>query len=357
MKMPTFKDLVGTGYSDVTLFSSITRRRYFYQHQAGQSEIRDTLSHYETQRSGVEHSPKNIMVVSGSLRGFSLTVDTLFPKGVTFFEIVPTYPLLSGYLHYVTSRRNIYHTKKIYPNDRTNYIVTLDEVLPHVAENSVFVLTNPNNPTGLYFRFMEKFVATCVEKNAYVIIDEANDIPHNSGAYASQKLGNIHDNVIRIRSFSKTNFFAGFRLGYIVSGEKTISVLANRYAFSDGNAPVVLNDVIAELYKNSSEWESELSRTVREKVEFAIACLSNHSEIEHIIMPEASYYLFLKIRKPISSWQLFLLLLEQGVNVVPGILFGIDNNAPWIRICCAREYDYLKEALAALVSTISSLKI
>ena len=355
MKMPSHHDFSDSEDLDDSMVSSIASYRYFYQPQAGMLRVREALAHYETQKTGLQHRPQNIMMTSGALRGFSLAVDTLFPQGTTFIEIAPTYPLLSGYLRIISHREN-HHVMKIYPSDETDFIINLDELLPFVAENKVFVLTNPNNPTGLYFGFLKELLDICIDKKAYVIIDEANDIPH--GGNVSSLLHEsirLHDRIIRIRSFSKNNFIAGFRLGYIVSGEKTISILSNRYAFSDGNAPTVLNDAIITQYKNPVKWERELSRVAKQKVEFAVSRLSVCSDVEHIILPDAGYYLFVRFRKQLTSWDLFLSLLEQGVNVVPGTLFGIDNNTPWIRICCAREYGYLEESLGVVVSTISAL--
>ena len=75
----------------------------------------------------------------------------------------------------------------------------------------------------------------------------------------------------------------------------------------------------------------------------------------HIINPEACYYIFLKTDYRGGSWRLFRYLLQKGVNVVPGVLFGIDEREPWIRIGCGHEDDTLDRGLARLEQALSAL--
>ncbi|GET39391.1 pyridoxal phosphate-dependent aminotransferase [Microseira wollei] len=323
-----------------------------YQHQAGDKYVREAFSKFEAERTGIAYTAENIMLVSGAIRGFSLVLDCLVKDGTRVVEIVPTYPLCSGQARNILERRGG-AVATVVPKDTNTFQITFDEIKPYIQPSTIIYLTNPNNPTGLYLPndVLSKIVTTCENEGAYLIIDQACDIPLASIADDRTYLDS--PSVIRILSLSKTYLLAGFRLGYVVANPQPIEIFSNAFSFADGNAPCVANKAIIK-YLNNSQLMPLFSKVSRYKVELALHRLTKCSSIIDFIKPEACFYIFLKLGYPRSSWLLFKQLVSRGVNVVPGCLFGVREGC-WIRVCCGREDDVLIDYLDKLSQALDTL--
>jgi aspartate/methionine/tyrosine aminotransferase len=324
-----------------------------YQPQAGHLQVREAIAAYEAQRTGLAYTRDNVMLVAGAIRGFSLAIDCLTDPRTSLVELVPTYPLLSGYARYAAHQLGCRLTS-IKPGDTLDFSPQSDELLSRLDSHSVFYLTDPSNPTGRYITvpFLTQCASLCEELGAFMIVDQSCDIPfeHDESRYHWA----ANRSVIRIRSFSKDLLLAGFRTGYIIASPELIEMFSRRYAFSDGNAPVTVNEAILQ-YVKTPNLMSEISKVVHARVKSTFKELALCPRIEHLISPEACYYILVKIDYPGTSWNLFDYLLRSGVNVVPGVLFGIDDHEPWIRICCARTDEVLISGLARLKQALINL--
>jgi aspartate aminotransferase len=326
-----------------------------YQHQAGQQHLRKVIAQYERKRTGISYTKDNIMLVSGGLRGFSIVAESLAKtkKDTHFVGIVPTYPLLAGEVCNISETFGCKQPSAILPNDRNAFQITFEEVDRYIEPNTALYLTNPNNPTGRYVPsdVMLKIIKKCEEVNAHIILDQACDLPLTQSV--DKNVWSDSPVIIRVISLSKTYLLAGYRLGYIVAHPDKITKLAKDYAFSDGNAPCVANKAIIK-YLNNDRLGPFISSVSHRKVKLTLDLLADFDTVTNIIEPEACYYVFLKVNTSMCSWCIFQALLEQGVNIVPGCLFGIHKE-PWIRICCGREDEVLFDHLDKLKKALCKL--
>jgi aminotransferase len=323
-----------------------------YQHQAGDKDLRKAFAKFESDRTKIEYTYENIMLVSGALRGFSVALDCLGNNETSFVEIVPTYPLCSGQVRNILEKRGGSLTT-ITPKDTDTFQITFDEIKPHIKPSAIIYLTYPNNPTGLYLPedLLHRLIKTCEQEGAYLILDQACDIPLTVPSDHQTYLDS--PSVIRILSLAKTYLLAGVRIGYIVADTHLIKKFSNSFSFSDGNAPCIANETIIN-YLNNPQLMPFISQVTRHKVELSLKKLEACHSIINIIKPEACFYIFLKIRYPKDSWSLFKELVSKGINVLPGCLFGVDTE-PWIRICCGREDPVLLDHLDKLINALDSL--
>jgi len=111
----------------------------------------------------------------------------------------------------------------------------LDEDFKLVAEDYAkpcggIVIPNPNAPTGVAepVEFFEKIVAAHPE--CVVIIDEAYV---DFGSESCMSLTSKYDNVLVVRTFSKSRAMAGNRIGYAVGNKELIKYLTDcKFAFN-----------------------------------------------------------------------------------------------------------------------------
>ena len=94
--------------------------------------------------------------------------------------------------------------------------------LDRAGEFEVFIIVNPNNPTGIYIKNLSNLIKNFPQ--TIFIIDEAYidfliyDEP--------ERLLNF-ENVILLRSLTKFFHLSGARIGYVISNEKIIEALKN----------------------------------------------------------------------------------------------------------------------------------
>ncbi len=93
--------------------------------------------------------------------------------------------------------------------------------MPDGYEASVFFLTNPNAPTGMLFP--KKKIETFIQSfSGVVVIDEAYV---DFASEDCMELATKYDNVIVVRTLSKSYALAGIRFGYCVGSKELIDAL------------------------------------------------------------------------------------------------------------------------------------
>lgn len=361
-RTPGWIDL-GMGMPPIDLFAPLLAvepalvsglsQRADYQPQHGLLDVRAAIAAHEQRHTGKNYTADHVMLVSGALRGFSLVLDTIVETGTKLVEIVPTYPLLAGHARDVCTKRDCTITT-ITPHDRANWKITADEVLPYINSQTIVYATYPNNPTGQYIdsHVLATIAEACSRCGSYLLIDQTCDSwMHNQP--------NTYDwvhypAVIRVNGFSKNFLLAGLRTGYIIANPQIIQRCAGRYTFSDGNAPTIVNPAIVECLRTPSllPFITEVTGSL---VGMALAYVAECPSVQQIITPESCFYIFLKVKYDAGSWQLFERLLQGGVNIVPGVLFGVPDKEAWIRICCARHPEELDAGMVQLQSLLGAL--
>jgi aspartate/methionine/tyrosine aminotransferase len=206
MGMPLPKSVYPTNFLLQELIEGLNIRSE-YQPQLGSDDIRSAIAMYETAKTGIAYNKNNIMITNGALRGFSLFVDEFSSSETTYFEFLPSYPLLKGYVESTILKQGG-KIVRIECDVNNNLFFDHYSILSSLDKNSIIFLTNPNNPTGQYYpsNLLEKIISRSSETRCYVVIDESCDIPYNPSTTQFKS-----PNVIRIRSFSKDLLLAGVR--------------------------------------------------------------------------------------------------------------------------------------------------
>jgi histidinol-phosphate aminotransferase len=108
------------------------------------------------------------------------------------------------------------------------YKVDLDGILAAITNHTKIIwLCNPNNPTGTIFtqKQLEQFL-DAVPEHIVVVLDEAYyDYVVEEGYPDSVSLLHKYENIIILRTFSKLDGLAGFRLGYGIANETLLNTL------------------------------------------------------------------------------------------------------------------------------------
>lgn len=163
-------------------------------------------------RIGERHNvdPDRVTVANGSCEVLLAAAEALLEPGA---EIVYSWPAFSMYpiLAAMSGAREI--RVPLAPGEIHNLEAMLVEI---TAATQLVLVCNPNNPTGTYLPFAD--VAAFVERvpdHVTVILDEAYiEFQTGDDPDASVALLEDHDNVVLLRTFSKSHSLAGLRVGY-----------------------------------------------------------------------------------------------------------------------------------------------
>lgn len=169
----------------------------------------------------------------------------------------------------------------------------------------ILYLDSPNNPTG--FQFKKEEIAELIKKfNGIVIIDEAY------GEFSDYSVANMtkrFDNLVVVRTFSKTFGLAGLRVGYVVANKKFIDVFTRVLQY-----PYPLNTIAIEAGILALQKLNQVNETIEiiKQERSRIIKKLRESKAFEVFDSKANFVLF-DARG--ADKRIYTALLEQGISI------------------------------------------
>lgn len=177
-----------------------------------------------------------------------------------------------------------------------------------IRPNGGVILPNPNAPTGIYEDLdgIEKIIKA--NQDVIVIIDEAYiDFAGPSAAELLDK----YENLLVVRTFSKSHSLAGMRIGYALGSETLVHYLNNtKYSFNSytlNTAAIVCGAASLQDKTYFIQCRDRIIST-REKTGRAL------QELGFAVLPSQANFVFARHGK-YDAKELFAMLKEQGIYV------------------------------------------
>lgn len=162
-------------------------------------------------------SPENLIFGNGSFELISLIGDTYIEKGD---QVIYSEPSFGWYLNVTKKNQGDIVTVSV----TEGMAVDAEGILSHINEKTKLIwLCNPNNPTGtvLSSDALTNFIER-VPDNVLIVLDEAY-IDFIDGDYMDTvQFVKKHNNIILLRTFSKAQGLASFRIGYGIASTEII---------------------------------------------------------------------------------------------------------------------------------------
>jgi histidinol-phosphate aminotransferase len=183
--------------------------------------------------------------------------------------------------------------------------LSLDDFVSKSKKADILYIDSPNNPTG--FQFKKDDLVDLIKKfNGIAIIDEAY------GEFSDYSIANLtkrFDNLIVVRTFSKSFGMAGLRLGYVVANKKFIDVFTRVLQY-----PYPLNTLAIEagiLVLQKSKQISETLEEIKQERSRIIKKLRETGPFD-VFDSKANFVLF-DARG--ADKRIYTALLEQGISI------------------------------------------
>ena len=172
-----------------------------------------------------------------------------------------------------------------------------DDFRIHVSEytqpNGGIVIANPNAPTGISISLDDIRSLAEANQDSVVIIDEAYI---DFGGTTALPLIKEYENVLVVRTFSKSRSLAGLRVGYALGSETLIKAM-NDVKFSINsytmNAPAIQLGVASV---QDREYFNECIRKIKDTREYTVENLERNSF--KILPSDANFVFATHIRQP-----------------------------------------------------------
>lgn len=183
--------------------------------------------------------------------------------------------------------------------------LNLDDFFSKFKQADILYLDSPNNPTGFQFK-KEEMVQLIKKFDGLVIVDEAYG---EFSDYSASSLVKKHENLIVVRTFSKSFGLAGLRLGYVLSNKKFIDVFSRVLQY-----PYPLNTLAIEVGFLALQKIRQISETIQiiKDERTRIIKKLRESGAFDVFDSKANFVLF-DARG--ADKRIYTALLEQGISI------------------------------------------
>ncbi len=231
------------------------------------------------------------------------------------------------------------------------------------------ILNSPSNPTGALYSELELHnLAKILLKYPHVWI-MCDDL-YEHIIFDNLKFKNILqvDNKLKSRTFivngvSKAYAMTGWRLGYGAGPKELIKEISKIQSQSTTHTSSISQAAAIEALNNSDEFINKNKKIFQERRDLIFSKLKEFSQLQ-VFLPQGSFYVFVccndLIRKKKDDGSeikndidLSDYLLDEGVAVVPGEVFGCSN---FFRISFATSNENIDEGCKKIISACKKLK-
>ena len=328
-----------------------------YTQATGLEPLRERISHWYTQRFGVNVPARRIVITAGASAALQLACLTLIEPGEQILMPDPSYPCNC---HFVTVAQG--EPVRLPATAAERFQLTAAKIEEHWGPKSRGVLlASPSNPTGTSIhpdelRRIHEFVGG---KGGITLLDEIYLGLSYEETFGHTGLA-IDDQVISINSFSKYFNMTGWRLGWIVAPEPVVHAVEKLAQ----NLFICPSTVAQHAALACFEPES-LAEYERRRAEFKARRDWFIPQLEAIglpvpVVPDGAFYAWADCSEACrrlgvkDSWEFtFEIMKRAHVAVTPGRDFGVAQTQNFIRFSTASSMAHLQEAVARLRAVLA----
>lgn len=292
----------------------------------------------------------NILLTHGAVGANDVVLRTLFEPGDNCIVITPNFQQLISLPEALG-----YECREAKLLPEKNYQVDMDAFQKAIDEKTkIIILSSPNNPLGtlLTEETMSEMIALARSVGAYILVDEiyaqfdvfGQTVPTAYGTY---------ERVLVTSSFSKAYGIPGLRIGWIACNDPELfTEFFNTRHFSTivmGMLDMYIAQLVIEKF---DEIKPVFMQNLPTNLQTLDDFVNNNPHLSYT-RPKCSSCTIVTFDYPITSTELCTnIVMETGVQLVPGISFDMDNT---FRIGLVAPPEEYKEGLALVEKFLKTL--
>jgi len=320
-----------------------------YAGYLGTPELRRAIVRYYGTRFGVSLETKSeVLPLLGSKEGIVNMAQAWLDAGDLALVPDPGYP--SYHMGTLMAGANTYAMPLLAKN---GFLPDLDSIPGDIAERARLMWLNyPNNPTGATapMSFLEDAVEFALRHDVLI----CHDAPYCEicfGAYRAPSLLEVpgaKDVVVEFNSLSKSHNMAGWRVGMAVGNATVIAALLQVKSNVDSGIFRPVQDAAVAALEGDQGWIQERNEIYGQRLDLILAALAEIGIRAE--RPQASLYIWAETPDAYDSASFAdLLLVQAGVSVTPGTVFG-EHGEGYFRISLGQDTRRIEQALDRLTA-------
>ncbi|HYT47394.1 MAG TPA: aminotransferase class I/II-fold pyridoxal phosphate-dependent enzyme [Burkholderiales bacterium] len=320
-----------------------------YTATLGLPQLRAAIAaHYEARFS--KNIPADSIAITSGASGGLLTVTALYvDPGDEILLPDPGYP---GYRHFVRAFEGVARTLPV--SAAQNFQPTLDMVRSAwSARTKGLLLGSPSNPTGTLISKteLEKIAHFVAERGSVLLVDEIyQGLVYGIEPWSA--LG-LPGEVVVINSFSKYFCMTGWRLGWVVLPEGAVRGFEKLAQHLFISAPSAAQHAACSAFSPQSLKILEGRRSEFEKRRDFLVPALRQAGLAVPAEPHGAFYVYADCGGDARRFCLEL-LEKEAVAATPGIDFGANATARFVRFAYTRGLAELEEAAARVTRFAAS---
>ena len=326
--------------------SALSAGHTHYTPATGLPALRERIAAFYLDRYGVKVSPGRIVVTPGASAGLQLALALLVNSGDKVMMADPGYPCNRNYVYLLNAE-----PVGIPVDARSGYQPTPEQVARCWSRDvAALLLATPSNPTGtlLSLQTISRLYDITRSHGGSLIVDE---IYHGLtyGVAAETALA-VSDDLIVINSFSKYFGMTGWRLGWMVVPDDSVSGIDKLAQNLFLAAPTMAQHAALAAFSDESIAILETRRQAfLERRDFLLPALRELG-FDIPVTPDGAFYLYANCSRFSGDSYAFSkqLLEDAGVAITPGVDFGNNQPQQHVRFAYTTSLENLHEGVRRL---------
>ena len=335
-----------------------------YTVNPGRKELRKAIAGKLKRDNNLDYNISEIIVSNGAKQSIYNAVNTLVDEGD---EVIIPAPYYVSYPEMVNLAKGI--PVLIKTKEENGFKLTPNELSEAVTpKTKVFIICNPNNPTGTAYNEKElRALAEVIEdKEIYVLSDEIyekiiyDDFKFVSYASLSE---NIKSKTVIINGASKAYSMTGWRIGYAAGPKAIIDGCNIVQSHSTSGASSISQYAATTALLGTYDETDKMVKEFRRRRDYMLERLN---EIKNITFckPLGAFYFFINVSSYFGKkWKdnvikdstdlSYYILNEAKVGVVPGPGFGLEG---YIRLSYSTAIENIEKGMDRIIEALKKLE-
>lgn len=334
--------------------SSLEQGYTSYTPNAGLLELREEIAYYMKSQFDVTYSPsEEIIVTVGASSAIDIALRTILDPGD---EVIVVEPCFVSYVPMVELAGGV--AVQVQALKENDFKILPDQIEAVITEKTkAIMICSPNNPTGtmLNKRELEGLADLASKYDLLVIADEIYaELAYDEEYTSMAAIDGMLERTILVSGFSKGFAMTGWRLGFVCAPVEISSAMLKVHQYGLMCASTMSQYAAIEALKNGRSDVEEMVKSYRRRRNYIVQSFNEIGLECHA--PGGAFYAFPSIQSTGLTSQEFAekLLLQEGVAVVPGDVFG-ESGEGHIRCSYASSLEQLQEAMKRIKRFIDSL--
>lgn len=327
--------------------AALDEGRIGYTAAAGMPELRQRVAEHYAARTGESISAKEVIISNGAKQVLYNALSMLLDQGD---EVAVPVPYWVTYPAQITALRG--RMIPVIPS-RPGWKITPEDLERAGAGRAkALIMNTPSNPSGaVYTRAeLEELTAYFRKTSFFILTDEIyEDLVYTEEGHVPLMTvaPDLRHRIVTVTGLSKSYAMTGWRVGFGIADEQTISAMTRLQSHSTSNVNTIAQKAALVAF-DCQEEVAAMGRAFAHRRDVLVEELRGIPGLEFTV-PDGAFYLLADIRGLLGEGRQTggcmrlaeHLLGSEKVAVVPGEPFGVPNH---LRLSYADSEETLREA-------------